>query len=196
MIASLKGIVEAKYGRELVLGVQGVGYQVQVTKDCAGKFTIGDPAHLQIAHIIREDAQLLFGFEHIEQKRLFDSLRSVTGVGPRTAIAVLDGNTPAQIALAVANDDDALFRAVPGIGPKTAKLMVVSLAGKLSTIAVGDDATVESKDSSSDVIAALVGLGWPVAAATPVVGDVLKLLGANASTAEALKLSISKLGAK
>lgn len=196
MIASLNGILEAKYGRELVVSVQGVGYQVQVTNDTASKFTVGEPLHLHTSHIIREDAQQLFGFEIIEQKRLFDSLRSVNGVGPRTAIAVLDGNTPAQIALAVANDDDALFRAVPGIGPKTAKLMVVSLAGKLSSIAVGDGAKPQSQDANSDVISALVGLGWPAAAATPVVNDVLKLLGANASTAEALKLAISKLGAK
>lgn len=198
MIASLEGRVEANFGREIVLNVSGVGYLVQVLSQLSQKLGAGTPAKLWTSHIIREDAQFLFGFEQIEEQRLFDILRSVTGVGPRTAMAVLDVFSPAEIAVAVATEDDGLFKSVTGIGPKTAKLIVVSLGGKLSTFTTAN-AVSETEDVAElqlDVTSALVGLGWSQSAAEDAVHSVLKTVGRQASVSEVLKLAISKLGAK
>lgn len=183
-------------GRELVLEVGGIGYLVQVTRETSLRLSQGAQTSLQTSHIIREDAQQLFGFETVEERRLFDILRSVNGVGPKTALSILDENTPNQVAVAVANEDDGPFRAVSGIGPKTAKLIVVSLGGKLSTIAVGDTSSSMKQDLQADVTQALVGLGWASNAASTAVADVLKASGGNLDAAELLKLAISKLGAK
>lgn len=198
MIASLEGRVEANFGREIVLNVSGVGYLVQVLSQFSQKLAAGTSAKLWTSHIIREDAQFLFGFEQIEEQRLFDILRSVTGVGPRTAMAVLDVFSPAEIAVAVATEDDGLFKSVTGIGPKTAKLIVVSLGGKLSTFTTAN-AVSETEDVAElqlDVTSALVGLGWSQSAAEDAVHSVLKTVGRQASVSEVLKLAISKLGAK
>lgn len=198
MIASLEGLVEANYGREVVLNVNGVGYLVQILKQTSLKFAIGARAKVWTAHVVREDAQFLFGFELVEEQRLFDILRSVSGVGPKTAMSVLDEYSPAEIAIAVANENDGLFRAVSGIGPKTAKLMVVSLGGKLSTITTSNGEPNEDAGAElqQDVTAALVGLGWSAAAAADAVTSVLKTLGSEPTVSEVLKLAISKLGAK
>lgn len=198
MIASLEGLVEANYGREVVLNVNGVGYLVQILKQTSLKFAIGARAKVWTAHVVREDAQFLFGFELVEEQRLFDILRSVSGVGPKTAMSVLDEYSPAEIAIAVANENDGLFRAVSGIGPKTAKLMVVSLGGKLSTITTSNGQPKEDAGAElqQDVTAALVGLGWSAAAAADTVTSVLKTLGSEPTVSEVLKLAISKLGAK
>lgn len=105
----------------------------------------------------------LFGFENAESLELFDALLSVSGVGPRSALAVLAELEPAEILTAVVNEDDAAFRKVSGIGPKTAKLIVVQLAGKLTALTLtgstGQKATVQP-DVSVAVVHALVGLGW------------------------------------
>lgn len=198
MIASLEGLVEANFGREIVLNVNGIGYLVQILKQTSSKLTKGKSARLWTAQVFREDAQFLFGFEQLEEQRLFDILRSVAGVGPKTAMAVLDDHSPAEIAIAVAAEDFSVFSSVSGIGPKTAKLIVVSLSGKLSAIAIPNHqtASVEGASILQDVTAALVGLGWAVNAAADAVSAVLKTTGGSASTSEVLKLAITKLGAK
>jgi Holliday junction DNA helicase RuvA len=119
VIASIRGKLSAKTAHQLVVDVNGVGYLIHVTPNTAAKLLMGDEASLFTAMVVREDAMTLFGFQTALEQELFDLLRSVTGVGPKSALAILGAMTTAQIASAVALDDDAAFKAVSGIGPKT-----------------------------------------------------------------------------
>src|SRR5258705_10289508 len=97
---------------------------------------MGEEAHLHTRHIVREDAQLLFGFAERDELKLFDLLIAVNGVGPRIAIAVLSGLSPGQFARAVRDENIAAITAVPGVGRKTAERLVVELRDKLAFLPV------------------------------------------------------------
>lgn len=172
MIASLRGTVIAVGGSTAVLEVGGVGYSVNVTPRHALTLRIGSEAFVRTAFVVREDDMSLFGFAEADELAVFDQLRSVTGVGPKSAMGVLAVLTPSEVARAVTLEDDAVFRKVSGIGPKTAKLIVVSLAGKLVvTHANTPEAAVPSVAES--VLVALVGLGWNERLALQAVDDAI-----------------------
>jgi holliday junction DNA helicase RuvA len=186
MISSLRGTVLRASGTELVVEVAGVGYLVSVTPEHALALRVGDEALVHTALIVREDALALFGFANAEQLEVFQLLLGVNGVGPKSALGVLAALSPDQIAAAVQGDDDAVFRKVSGIGPKTAKLIVVQLAGKLHVTAAAVAAlpTAARKTSvGDDVRVALVGLGWPEKVAAEAVAEVMAELGDAAADA-------------
>jgi Holliday junction DNA helicase RuvA len=196
VIASIRGKLNAKTSHQLVVDVNGVGYLVHVTPNTASKFLIGDEAALFTAMVVREDAMTLFGFQTALEQELFDLLRSVTGVGPKSALAILGALTTAQIASAVAVDDDAAFKAVSGIGPKTAKLITVTLAGKLSHLVLVHQSESVSADADlGSVVNALVSLGWPERSAQEAVKSVAATLKKGEGREVALRLALSKLGA-
>jgi holliday junction DNA helicase RuvA len=193
MIASLRGTVLQAVGTTLVVDVQGVGYAVAVTPDHALSVRQGEEVLVHTAMVVREDDMSLFGFPDRERLEVFDLLRGVTGVGPKSAMGVLAALTPEQIAQAVSNDDDAAFRKVSGIGPKTAKLIVVSLTGKL--VAVRAAAPIAARPArGADVLVALVGLGYQERAAQAALDDVLAALPEDAPTAVLLRTALSQLG--
>lgn len=195
MIASIRGKLNAKTAHQLVVDVNGVGYLVHVTPNTASKFLIGDETALFTAMVVREDAMTLFGFQTALEQELFDLLRSVTGVGPKSALAILGALTTAQIASAVAVDDDAAFKAVSGIGPKTAKLITVTLAGKLSHLVLVDQSESISTDADlGSVVNALVSLGWPERSAQEAVKSVASTLKKGEGREVALRLALSRLG--
>lgn len=173
-----------------MIEVGGVGFSVQLTPDHVLSLRVGDEAFVYTSLIVREDALQLFGFADVEQLQVFELLTSVSGVGPKSAIGVLSVLAPDQIAEAVAADDDAPFRKVSGIGPKTAKLIVVQLAGKLAVtrrapVAVSKPGAPSSVGDS--VLVALVGLGWPEKVAAEAVAEVV------ADTDEKLRDSVQTL---
>src|SRR3954466_14905040 len=173
MISSLRGTVLAASGTSVVVEVGGIGYAVAVTPQQALALRLGQEVLLHTALVVREDDLSLFGFADLDALRVFDLLPRVTGVGPKSAIGVLAAMTPDQVAMAVAAEDDAAFRKVSGIGPKTAKLIVVSLAGKLlAPRAVPAASPVTTV--GGDVVVALVGLGWPERTAQQTVDEVLR----------------------
>ena len=162
MISSLRGPVLSTGADHVVIEVGGVGFFVFVPGDVAHTARKGHELLLHTSLIVREDALTLFGFAEPLELEVFGHLLSVTGVGPKSALGVLGHLTVDQIASAVDADDDAPFRRVSGIGPKTAKLIVVQLAGKLqppSAPSSGRDA-VGTTDVVTQVAAALMGLGW------------------------------------
>ncbi|RWZ61418.1 Holliday junction branch migration protein RuvA [Labedella populi] len=196
MISSIRGRVLAVSGGTAHIEVGGVGYAVFVTPEHGIALSVGNEAFLYTTLIVREDAMTLFGFETIEHREVFDLLLGVSGVGPKSALGVLSHLGPGQIAAAVAADDDAPFRKVSGIGPKTAKLIVVSLAGKLLGISVPADAPVVAVSAGDDVVSALVGLGWPERIAAAAVDDVATAHpdAASASVQTLLRLALAQLG--
>lgn len=173
MISSLRGTVLAAAGSAVVIEVGGVGLAVQVTPQHALSLRVGSEATLRTALIVREDELSLFGFADSEQLEIFDLLRGVSGVGPKSALGVLATLAPDDVARAVANEDDAAFRKVSGIGPKTAKLIVVSLAGKLAAPAPARATTAADTSVTDRVIVALAGLGWPERVAAEAARDAL-----------------------
>jgi Holliday junction DNA helicase RuvA len=194
MIASLRGTVLAVAGTSLVVEVAGVGYAVTVTPEHALSVRHGETVLVHTAFVVREDDQSLFGFPDREQLAVFDLLRGVTGVGPKSAMGVLSTMTPQQIALAVAAEDDGAFRKVSGIGPKTAKLIVVSLAGKLGDVRLTNAAVAPESSRGRDVLVALVGLGYPERAAQAALDEALATLPEERQTPVLLRAALAALG--
>lgn len=197
MISSLHGAVAHVADDSLVVVVGGVGFAVAVTAQLARTLHVGDEVHLHTNLIVREDALSLYGFETREELIVFVQLISVTGVGPKSALGVLSSLTVPQIAQAVADDDDAPFRRVSGIGPKTAKLIVVQLAGKLAVAPAAAPAAVAPHGQVPlQVTQALVGLGWTERTAAEAVASVAESASDadRASVQSLLRLTLALLG--
>ena len=199
MISSLRGTVLSAAGGMAVIEVGGVGFSVQLTPDHVLSLRVGDEAFVLTSLIVREDALQLFGFADLDQLQVFELLTGVSGVGPKSAIGVLSVLSPDQIAEAVTADDDAPFRKVSGIGPKTAKLIVLSLSGKLAVTRrtpVTRAAAGSPSSIGDSVLVALVGLGWPervaAEAVAEVVGDTDEKL--RDSVQALLRLTLARLG--
>lgn len=199
MISSLRGTVLHIEPDAVVVEVGGVGLLVAVPLQVAHATHVGDDIRLHTHLVVREDALALFGFETREELVVFVQLLGVPGVGPKSALGVLSAMTVPAIADAVTADDDAPFRRVSGIGPKTAKLIVVHLTGKLApptAAPAGARAGSQSPDVLAQVTQALVGLGWNERTA----GEVLETVVAEASEADRasvgalLRLALAALG--
>lgn len=182
MISSVRGTAVHIDSDAVVIEVGGVGLAVAVTPNAARTARLGETVLLHTSLIVREDALSLYGFETRDELTVFTQLIGVTGVGPKSALGVLSTLTVDQIADAVASDDDAPFRRVSGIGPKTAKLIVVQLAGKLAAVrpaptrahaaSGGPGQAATEQAVAAQVLQALVGLGWPERTAADALGAV------------------------
>ncbi|TFD33447.1 Holliday junction branch migration protein RuvA [Cryobacterium cryoconiti] len=197
MIASVRGLVLSALGSVAVIEVGGVGLAVQVTPTTALSLRVGTEALLSTTLIVREDSLTLYGFPAADELEVFELLVGVTGVGPKSALGVLAVLSPSQIAQAVSSEDDGAFRKVSGIGPKTAKLIVLSLAGKVFVTTTAAAASRPAPTSASaNVQAALIGLGWSEKVAAQAVEETLaesnepELIG----VAALLRLVLARLG--
>ena len=137
----------------VVVDVGGVGYKVFVPRQPET-----DDVLLHTDHVVREDGQFLFGFVTREELALFEMLTSVSGVGPRAALALLSVSRPADVAAAIASGDAAALARAPGVGKKTAERLIVDLRGKIAK--VGDGATGSAAPIDDEAAAALVALGY------------------------------------
>ncbi len=189
MIAHLTGNVLARRAGQLVIECGGVGYLVHVTPEVYQQSFSTNEFSLHTAHIIREDAQLLFGFESEDELNGFNMLCTVNGVGPKSAMSVLAHLGVSGLAQAVATADDSMFKSVTGVGPKTAKLIVLTLTGKLVT---GTTELSSAGGSEGAVVSALVGLGYQEKLAKAAVESALKS-SPSLSESELLRQSLSNL---
>ncbi|MGR0219279.1 Holliday junction branch migration protein RuvA [Agromyces sp. ZXT2-6] len=197
MISSLRGRVASASGGTLVVDVSGVGYLVNATPAFVLASREGQEVFVHTSLIVREDAMILFGFASRDELDVFELLIGVTGVGPKSALGVLSSMSPTDIARAVQDDDDAAFRRVSGIGPKTAKLITVSLAGKVVAPAVAETGRpVATSGVADDVLAALTGLGWSEKLAGEAIAETLDAADAAdaASVPALLRLTLARLG--
>jgi Holliday junction DNA helicase RuvA len=197
MISSVRGTVLSAAGTAAVIEVGGVGLAITVTPQHALSLRVGSESFVRTALIVREDDLALFGFVGADELAVFDLLRGVTGVGPKSALGVLAFLSPAEIARAVATEDDAAFRKVTGIGPKTAKLIVVSLAGKMQAISLSTQNAAKPAASSvtESVLIALVGLGWSERVAILAVDEaVAEASDATLGVPALLRLALTRLG--
>lgn len=154
MIVGIEGKVERKEPTVLHLDVNGLIYEVHISINTSNSIT-QSVVKLHTTHIIREDAQLLFGFAQINEKRMFDTLIKINGVGPKVGLAICSTFSPETFATVVSNKDVAMLKRVPGIGPKSASRILVELADFIV------DGTQDSSSSSiGDAVLALESLGF------------------------------------
>lgn len=163
MISSLTGTVTHLGLDTAVLDVNGFGMLVHLNARTASKLRLGESATVLTTMIVREDSMTLYGFSEPAEREVFDLMLSVSGIGPRIALAVLGVHTAAEVERAVATGDDKAFTKVPGIGPKGARRIVLELAGKLI---LADGETSDQLPISQgvawkpQVLDALTSLGW------------------------------------
>lgn len=159
MIAHLSGKIRSKGERNLVLDVNGVGYFVKVTRGLLENKTEGSEMELHIHTHVREDDISLFGFPSREEWQLFELLLTVSGVGPKSALEIL--NAPlSRVRHAIAKKDSAFLTQIPGIGKKTAERILIDLEGKIKEELMMEETGSASLDRREDLIAALVSLGY------------------------------------
>jgi Holliday junction DNA helicase RuvA len=161
MIARLRGKAVAWSADGLVLDVGGVGYLLHATPSAVRKSEGADEATLETHLHVREDALQLFGFADASERELFEQLLAVSGVGPKVALAIVSGYSPAELRRAIVRDDAALFQSIPGIGKKTAQRVVLELREKIAPLAAVQGAP-EPGAGDGHIVArdALVELGY------------------------------------
>jgi Holliday junction DNA helicase RuvA len=180
MISRLRGTVVARSPGGVVVDVGGVGYLVAATPRVPAR--VGEETTVETYLHVREDALQLYGFASAEERELFELLLGVSGIGPKVALAIVSGSTPAELRRAIARDDLARFEAIPGIGRKTAQRVVMELKDKL-----GGPAGAGSPSGELMARDALVELGWSVVDAERALADVDEALPVEEQVRAALK---------
>ncbi len=161
MIGRLTGLMLEKQPPLVLVDVQGVGYEINVPMSTFYNLpAVGVKITLHTYLVVREDVHLLFGFATEAERQAFRQLVKISGVGARTALAVLSGLSVTDLHQAVIAQDSRRIIKIPGIGKKTAERLLLELRDKLSSGMVGIDSSIPSSKVSSDVLNALLSLGY------------------------------------
>ena len=195
MIGRLTGTLIEKQPPQIVLEVNGVGYEMDVPMSTFYELpALGAQAALFTHQAIREDAHLLFGFASRTERDTFRELIKISGVGPKIALAILSGMNADELALAIAGEDTVRLAKVPGIGKKTAERLVLELRGKLgklsgSTPVPGKSLPATPPSARQDVLHALLALGYNEREAAAA----LKLIPEDTSVNDGIRLALKSL---
>jgi holliday junction DNA helicase RuvA len=165
MIARIRGRPVAHDAEGLVVEVGGVGYRVLATPTAIRKADGADEVVVETHLHVREDALQLFGFADADERMLFEQLLSVSGVGPKVALAIVSGYSPGELKRAIVREDADLFQTIPGIGKKTAQRVVLELKEKIAPLAAVEAPHLGAGDGHVVARDALVELGYSVAEA-------------------------------
>jgi len=188
MIGRLSGTLLEKNPPQIVLDVQGVGYEVDVPMSTFYNLpALNEKVVLHTQLIVREDAHLLFGFLTHEERIAFRQLLKISGVGPKLALSVLSGLSIADLAAAVANKDANRLTKIPGVGKKTAERLLLELQGKF-TVSAGASSGSAVASSSNDIVNALLALGYNEKEADWAVKQLPKDVDVSGGIRQALKL--------
>ncbi len=188
MIGRIRGTLLEKNPPEILVDVHGVGYEINVPMSTFYNLPdVGQEVTLLTHFIVREDAQLLYGFGTTKERAAFRQLIKISGIGARIALAVLSGMTVDALAQAVSKQESALLTRVPGIGKKTAERLVLELKGKISADLDGVTLAAAPGDNRADVVAALVALGYSDREATAAAKKLSPDVSVSAGIREALK---------
>ena len=191
MIAHLFGTIAEKFGAgSIVIDVHGVGYEVSVSAGDFETVALGQDAKFYTYHHVREQAEELFGFSSLAEKKLFEMLITVQGVGPKAALAILSLGDSEHVRNAIANADSAFVQKAAGVGKKTAERVVVDLSDKvgLPTQYGRADTPIQTELNTADeALEALMALGYTLADATKALENVDASLPTAQRVTEALK---------
>ena len=161
MIGSLNGRLIEKNPTELLIECSGVGYEVKISLNTYTQLTNSEQIKLHTKLIVREDAQILYGFFTKEEREMFNYLISVSGIGPNTAMIMLSSLIPEEIAHAIQTDDVITIQGIKGIGAKTAQRVIIDLKGTVIKFSSGSETFVlKGNKTRFDALNALVSLGF------------------------------------
>lgn len=197
VIAYLSGVVREVRETSAVVVAGGVGYEVQCPAGTLAKLVVGQNAEFSTRFVVREDAQLLFGFSDADQLRLFDLLVSVSGVGPKLGLALLSAMPTSALAQGLLSGDVKLLSSVSGVGKKTAERLVLELSGKVPEhLAAGAPAggkkVAVTTTHSHDAVEALLALGFREAQVRAAVSE-LVAAEPEASTDTLIRRALGRL---
>lgn len=189
MIGRLYGKIIAKAPPQVLIDVNGLGYEVDVPMSTFCHLPADGGTVTLLTHlVVREDALLLYGFASATEREAFRALIRVSGIGPRIALAVLSGMSVDDLFIAVEGDNVGLLTRVPGIGKKTAERLILELKGKLTGSSAAVD-TAPLNDNKKDIVGALVALGYSEREANKAV----KTLDANISVNDGIRAALQSL---
>jgi Holliday junction DNA helicase RuvA len=189
MIGRLSGTLVDKAPPQVLLDVGGVGYELDVPMSTFFQLpALGERVTLLTHLVVREDAQLLFGFLRADERATFRELLRISGVGPRTALAILSGLSVADLAAAVSRQESGRLVKVPGIGKKTAERLLLELKGKLGA-ELAPTAAAAAGPAQADILQALLALGYNEREAQ----QALRALPPGIEVAEGIKLALKAL---
>lgn len=167
MYAYIKGTLSQLFPTHVVVETCGIGYEIQTPNSYRFQKYLEKEVQIYTSLIVREDAQLLYGFINEEEKEMFLSLIKVTGIGPNSALAILASSTPHEVKLAIENENDAYLTQFPGIGKKTARQIVLDLKGKVTITEENSDDLLQTQVNGneqnqiiSEALLALQALGY------------------------------------
>lgn len=203
MIGRLRGTLLEKMPPEVLIEVGGVGYEVQMPMSCFYELPeSGQEATVYTHFVVREDAQLLYGFNTVTERALFREVIKANGVGPKLGLGILSGMNAAQFVACVENEDISTLIKLPGVGKKTAQRLVVEMKDRLKGWGAGDlftpatdtalaetpAAAIASQSAADEAVSALVALGYKPQQASKVVSQVAQPdMSSEAVIKEALK---------
>jgi Holliday junction DNA helicase RuvA len=203
MIAHLSGTLLAKHATSVIVDVGGVGYEVTIPVTTF--YDLGEPnssVRLNVYTHVREDALQLFGFRTLRERELFTLLISVSGIGPKSAVAMLSGMSADEIVTAIRQSNYARITSIPGVGRKTAERLVIELRDKMAALsspalkqelAAGGATAAQSEDAlREDTLAALLQLGFPKPAAEKAINGAMQE-GGELSVETLLRRSLRQL---
>lgn len=198
MIATLRGVITSIELGGAIIECAGVGYYFSATPRTLGELRRGEEALVQITMVVREDAMTLYGFSNGEDKEMFSTLQGVSGLGPKLALAALAMYDAGELARFISDGDVKRLQKIPGVGKRTAERMIVDLKDKVVAPALAEETastSVPTVVGSSDVVEALVGLGFPEKNAAAAVEE---MLAANpeADRSTLLRGALALLGRK
>lgn len=198
MITFISGRVHSVRADSLTVVTAGLGRRVHVTPQLAADTRHGAEIDLHTVLVVREDSLTLYGFAGEDERDLFETLQTISGIGPRLALAVLSVLSPDELRAAIASGDQVPLTKVPGVGKKVAARLMLELAGKIDTSVAGPApgrTPAAPPAVAAQVVDALVGLGWRQAQAESAVEDTAAGLD-DPTVSELLKAALRALGAR
>lgn len=175
MITHLNGRLVEKTPTAIIIECGGIGYEVKISLNSFSKLGTDEAIKIFTQFVVREDAQLLYGFVEKEEREMFILLTSVSGIGPNTAMIMLSSLTPSEIAQAISSEDVTTIQGVKGIGQKTAQRVIVDLKDKMLKFEVSDKNVTSSNNTIRfDALTALISLGFDKKKAEKALNKVLK----------------------
>ena len=194
MIAHLRGQLISKHPNQAIVEAGGVGYDVTISVPTFSELpALGAEVALYIYTHVREDALALYGFLRTEEKRLFERLLQVSGIGPKLAITILSGMPTAEMVSAIRGGDVAHLTRIPGIGKKTAERMVLELRDRVAEFTAAP-AAPSATPLEEDVLSALLNLGYPRSAAEQALAAAAKTGAGTASFDGLFRRALGALG--
>lgn len=173
MISLINGVVRSIGSDKVIVEVGGVGLAVSVTTQTGSQLNIGVPVQLFTTLIVREDALTLFGFLDEESRSTFELVQTVTGIGPKVALAIMGSHSPQTLAAAIAQEDISAIEKVPGIGRKGAQRLILELKGKISDFGTSHKSAHHQPVWREQLTSALVSLGFTAKDSDAAINSVL-----------------------